>query len=232
MVPESVWMATHPLLALSRGWLPPQDVGAQSRPTYLERTIPMGLDMYFFIESPIPANVVKNKAEMKKLLELPMAEISKNKIGQQILKYQIARLRKVNSIHGWIIREAANGVDDCNPVRLTREALTTLKLACEQALGRRAIEECFLPDEEAEDFTAPTLEEAVGIMLQQEEELAQRASKYAYDSNDPLRPTTGPFFGSYQKNAKYYSDLDTAIQMINYFLRLPEYCQYIYRASW
>ena len=193
----------------------------------------MGLDMYFFVEAPIPApKTAQDRAEIVKALQLPMAEIRQDATGQQFLKFHIAFLRKANSIHGWIVREVANGVDDCNPVELSREALYKLKSACQQALERRVDEECFSPDDKPEDVTAHTMQEAVRIMIEQDRELAQRASKYGYSCDDPLRPTTGPFFGSYQKNAKYYADLQSAIQMIDLFLHFPEESRIIYRASW
>lgn len=38
--------------------------------------------------------------------------------------------RKANAIHGWFIRTLANDVDDCKPVKVTREQLAELRKLC------------------------------------------------------------------------------------------------------
>ena len=39
----------------------------------------------------------------------------------------VAYWRKANAIHGWFVRELANGVDECQSILVTRENLVTLR---------------------------------------------------------------------------------------------------------
>jgi hypothetical protein len=55
--------------------------------------------------------------------------------------------RKANAIHGWIVKNCADGVDECQPIYLSRDQLATL-----QDLAARAIE----GDKEAQEELSPT----------------------------------------------------------------------------
>ena len=49
---------------------------------------------------------------------------------------------------------------------------------------------------------------------------------------DPLAPTPGPFFGTYEKDAGYYEDLEFTCKMIEAMLELPDPCYFSYLATW
>ena len=55
--------------------------------------------------------------------------------------------RKANAIHGWIVREKADNVDECQKIPLTRNDLKRLRGLCLDVL---------LNPEKAEDYLPPT----------------------------------------------------------------------------
>ena len=48
--------------------------------------------------------------------------------------FPVGYWRKANAIHGWFIRECANGVDECQPIYVSREKLVELRNACDEVL--------------------------------------------------------------------------------------------------
>lgn len=48
---------------------------------------------------------------------------------------QVAYWRKANAIHGWFVREIAEGEDDCKSVYVSREQLLNLVKACREVLA-------------------------------------------------------------------------------------------------
>lgn len=46
----------------------------------------------------------------------------------------IAYWRKANAIHGWIVRNVADGVDECQRIPMSREVLRDLVLRCKRVL--------------------------------------------------------------------------------------------------
>jgi len=53
--------------------------------------------------------------------------------------------RKANAIHGWFIRAVANEVDNCKPVRVTREQLAQLRKLCLMVIADRTLAHKLLP---------------------------------------------------------------------------------------
>ena len=50
------------------------------------------------------------------------------------VSYPIAYWRKANAIHGWFVNECAGGVDECQPIHVSREHLMELREACNQVI--------------------------------------------------------------------------------------------------
>ena len=46
----------------------------------------------------------------------------------------VAYWRKANAVHGWFVNNLANGVDECQPIHVTRQDLVDLREACESVL--------------------------------------------------------------------------------------------------
>ena len=47
-------------------------------------------------------------------------------------EYQVGYMRKMNAIHGWIVKNCAGGEDDCSEVYISKEKLEELLNICEQ----------------------------------------------------------------------------------------------------
>ena len=50
------------------------------------------------------------------------------------LTFPVGYWRKANAIHGWFVRECGGGVDECQPMYVSREKLQELRLACNNVL--------------------------------------------------------------------------------------------------
>jgi len=96
----------------------------------------MGLDMYLEVRKFVPAHnykVVDNDYQREfnpdyvNVLEASgLKPISTDEgVGLSVTSTAIY-WRKVNSIHDWFIRVCANGVDECQPVYVSRERLEEL----------------------------------------------------------------------------------------------------------
>lgn len=46
----------------------------------------------------------------------------------------VAYWRKANAIHGWFVNNLADGIDECQPIHVTREQLMTLRASCNHIL--------------------------------------------------------------------------------------------------
>ena len=57
----------------------------------------------------------------------------------------VAYWRKANAVHKWFIDNCANGIDDCSPVRVTREQLVKLRDLAMQAVREPAMAGDVLP---------------------------------------------------------------------------------------
>ena len=191
--------------------------------------------MYFFLEAPLltpPQGSTEHKA-LQEVLAHPLTEILDDSKGGKLVRIRGGYLRKANAVHGWIVREIAAGVDDCKPLELTRGDLSRLREACLQALERRPLEECTSNEETPELIRVSNLSEVVRIAREEYSEgLSLKNLDTSFASDDPRRPTVGPFFGSSKKDGGYYEDLQYTCAMIEGFLGLSEIVRIIYRASW
>ena len=68
--------------------------------------------------------------------------------------------RKANAIHGWIVREKANDVDECQMIPLTRNDLEQLRKVCLNVLLNPEKAHDYLPPTSGFFFGSPAVDEA------------------------------------------------------------------------
>lgn len=98
----------------------------------------MGLDMYlkyrksfsgyeFAGNDPTEYNEIVRTLALQEMVtsDSPFAEVEVTAIYW----------RKANAIHGWFVNELADGVDECQPIRVPREKLVELRSLCFDALS-------------------------------------------------------------------------------------------------
>ena len=61
------------------------------------------------------------------------------------IDYPVLYWRKANAIHGWFVNECAGGVDECQPIYVSRESLVKLRDLCNQAANQPAMAGDILP---------------------------------------------------------------------------------------
>lgn len=192
----------------------------------------MGLDMYLYAKrfasgyDFVPEekrelyNTITDVVGVKGTDRAPFAEV----------KVNVGYWRKVNSVHGWFVRELADGVDNCQPIYVPREKLVELRDLCTQAIATR-------PALVSSGVEATTVieGEATDIMsaIKQEWDIQTHEAEFN-DPNDtdPLRPTGGFFFGSTEKDEWYYEDLADTVRICDEALALGQEWDFEYCASW
>lgn len=208
----------------------------------------MGLDMYLYAEKRVDSYSYENhngeltrrdNIEYDKVIKasgmdsLPSPSHFSDDV---IVSKQVAYWRKANAIHGWIVRNLAGGVDDCERVYLDREALRTLRDCCVKELANRSEAVPNDPDNatlELEDSGNP--EEVIKVIMEQISEQSANRSK-TITLADPLElaPVSGFFFGSADKDKWYYEDLEYTVDTLNSLLAATtdEDYSFYYQASW
>lgn len=138
--------------------------------------------------------------------------------------------RKANAIHGWFVRECAEGVDNCQPIYLERDKLLALKNLCLAALAKKPAS---FPQPVASVGTPINSPMDLITAIKQEWEVQTHEAEFNDpDDLDPLRPTSGFFFGNTEKNEWYYEDLSETVEIIDRALSLGDEWRFIYQASW
>ena len=61
------------------------------------------------------------------------------------IDYPVMYWRKANAIHGWFVNECGGGVDECQPIYVSRESLVKLRDLCKQAMKQPAMAGEILP---------------------------------------------------------------------------------------
>ena len=200
----------------------------------------MGLDMYLYAERNVmnaSAEMVENfpqYAEDRETYSMLDTIIGENlpsaEFGGISISKCVAYWRKANAIHGWIVRECADGVDECQRIYIGREKLTELRNLCVNSLANRdtatpAVDKTISIDLEGTEDKVP-----LAIMSEIMRQRDNRNSTAVID--DPLAPTSGFFFGSTEKDEWYYKDLEYTVEIINSLLANDEKWSYYYQASW
>ena len=194
----------------------------------------MGLDMYLYAKRFTSGHgfVAEEKRELYKRItdlvgvegttDAPYAEVS----------VTIGYWRKANAIHGWFVRELADGRDDCRPVYVPRESLETLRAECLKTLSKKpALVVPATSTTVAVDMDKTNTDPMTVIMDMMK--VQEHASEFnAEDDTDPLRPTAGFFFGGTEKDEWYYEDLAETVRICDEALALGEDWAFEYCASW
>ena len=143
--------------------------------------------------------------------------------------------RKANAIHGWFVRELANGVDECQVIEVPRARLEELRGLCLKTLSQKPVLVAAGNQNEAGATAVLQVEEGQSItdIIKQEWDIQTHEHEFNNsDDNDPLRPTGGFFFGSTERDEWYYEDLAETVRIIDNALSLGEEWEYEYQASW
>ena len=199
----------------------------------------MGLDMYLYAEKYISGydyEMVNGEMQRKDnpvhdlligvsdMHTLPSAEY-----GGVTISKAVGYWRKANAIHGWFVRELADGVDKCQRIDVRRSDLVTLRDLCVNELHNRNNAK----PTEVSDYVLS--EDGTEIHTKIMEAIKKEASKVSVAvTDDPLAPINGFFFGSTEKDEWYYGQLDYTVDTINSLLAndTDGELSYYYQASW
>ena len=189
----------------------------------------MGLDMYLYAEkhfSNSSADFVakfpeyaKERAQYEATMSASgMFDLPTPEYGGVTVSKCVGYWRKANAIHGWFIRNLADGVDNCQRIYVSVEDLIQLREACNRALSERT--------------GNVSVESYVGVALAKAE-LDESAVEVM--SRLDLEPTEGFFFGSDEKDDWYYECAEHTRDLIDTLLNVvakdSDYSFY-YQASW
>jgi len=112
----------------------------------------MGLDMYLHAKRYLwksgdhPDTKIADAVTAIFSDEIP--EGSTDNFGKAPVSYittNVGYWRKANAIHAWFISQCADGVDNCEPVYISRDDLKTLDSICRQVLKDHSAAETLLP---------------------------------------------------------------------------------------
>lgn len=201
----------------------------------------MGLDMYLYAEKHISSydyvenanglsrrdnleyDMVIGASNMDKLPTAEYASVSVRKM--------VGYWRKANAIHGWFIRECANGVDNCEDIYVSREKLVELRDECMKALADR---DKAVPDSKDRVITIKegSSPEAVVANIMDEWKKQAMNRRESTMVSEPLAPVSGFFFGSTAKDEYYYHTIEYTLDTLNSILANDNKYDYYYRASW
>lgn len=206
----------------------------------------MGLDMYLYAEKDIDRynyksvggrftreinpqyDEVNTATQMK---NLPNAETGDFKITKQI-----AYWRKANAVHGWIVRNCADGVDECQRIYLDKDDLIRLRNDCLTALQDRgsAVETV-----ETNNIVLDGVDEDIATRITDRITFEGMKVRMAQDTIDlesnPIPPVNGFFFGGTEKDEYYYEQLANTVEIVNSILAVMldnERLDIYYQASW
>jgi hypothetical protein len=202
----------------------------------------MGLDMYLFVQKYVPhheygssereVNPMFNEIiKSAKLDTLPTSDFA----SVEVIK-QVGYWRKANAIHGWIVRNCAEGIDECQKISLKREDIKALRDSCMKELANR---DNALPDQEdtkaikLDDNGDPdsVIKKLMEVMNAEGEKVNNTITTLA----DPLslEPTSGFFFGGTTKDEYYYHTIEYTLDLMNSLLAGLNPNEYVYyQASW
>jgi hypothetical protein len=148
---------------------------------------------------------------------------------------EVGYWRKANAVHGWFVRECANGVDECQEIPVSKIKLLELQAHCLIALMKRAEEEVTSEASPKTSSLVPDEGQDIGAFIaeQMKTETAIAVMEKEFENPaDPLRPIAGFFFGGTAKDQYYYSDLmETAEIIAKAVTQYPD-GEFIYQASW
>jgi hypothetical protein len=148
---------------------------------------------------------------------------------------EVGYWRKANAVHGWFVRECADGVDECQEIPVSKIKLLELQAQCLIALMKKQENEVPTGESPKSSKSVPVDGEQLGEWLAKEMEMETTIAvmeREFEDTSDPLRPTAGFFFGGTAKDEYYYADLAQTAQIIAEAVTKYPDGEFIYQASW
>lgn len=187
----------------------------------------MGLDMYLYRRRYVKSWDFRPEEHTEVQLKIAGKDIPLT--NPAYIEEEVGYWRKANQIHGWIIRNCAQGTDDCSPVQMTRENLEDLLAVCRQVLENSEMEGGLVYSGTVYSGGVKTVEHDFGNVIVNPQ-IAQEL----------LPVTPGFFFGSYGADGEnpydeyYVSDLKQTIKILeSLLLEESDYrISYYYLASW
>jgi hypothetical protein len=171
----------------------------------------MGLNMYLYKRS-----YVKNWEHTPEEKRHEVTVKVDGEICSRIKPERIAYWRKFNALHGWIVANCANGVDECQEIYLSNDSIKNLIEILKE------VKEIILKAEKTakvfEDFTGRQYEE---ITYNCEDEI-----------NFIFPPCAGFYFGSLEIDNSFLKDVEKSIEVFQNCLDEEGSGEYIYQASW
>jgi len=82
----------------------------------------MGLDMYYYRRYHTPATF----GEQVETIDGKKIPLSNNELRSRTVEELVGYQRKANAIHGWIVDNIAEGVDECQEIPLDKHGLLAL----------------------------------------------------------------------------------------------------------
>ena len=206
----------------------------------------MGLDMYLYAEKHVTnasrdfiekfPEYAKEVAQYEAVMSgSGMHSLPTPEYGGATITKCVGYWRKANSIHGWIVRNLAEGVDECQRINMSREDLISLRDSCVKELDNRSnalpIKEpksISISDTGDESLVATSIANAI------KQEALKKNTEVALADPLELAPTSGFFFGNTEKDEYYYSDIEHTVDMLNSLLAgtQDEAYSFYYQASW
>jgi hypothetical protein len=204
----------------------------------------MGLDMYLYAEkyvSNASDSMVERFPQYAKEREM-YREVVKAIGGEMLptpeyggmsISKCVGYWRKANAIHGWFVRELADGIDECQRIDVGWDDITRLRDECINALANR---NNAVPTEErtktiSMDDKSP--EEMMNVIMEEWGNQKAKANSTVLETSDPLAPTAGFFFGGTEKDEYYYQDIEHTLDVLNSLLAFNDTeWSFYYRASW
>lgn len=99
----------------------------------------MGLDMYLAVDAEATKEMLHTLVDQAGLLQHWEYDGGPVKaLGKDDEWPIVAYWRKANAIHGWIVATQANGVDECQRIRMPRRVLEDLVVRCKKVLTAHA----------------------------------------------------------------------------------------------
>ena len=108
----------------------------------------MGLDMYLKVSyhlSDWSHDKESDKSRMYRDLVSKLGAPTTDRVPSLTVNVNCVYWRRANAIHKWFVDTLANGVDECQPIYVTKENLHTLVSLCEQVLADPTRAEELLP---------------------------------------------------------------------------------------
>lgn len=195
----------------------------------------MGLDMYLKARAYYSAYNFEDddkKDEFNRLVTaLNLSQFVDSASPDAAVEFTIGYWRKANAIHGWFIKNCADGDEDASGMSVSRDKLKELRETCIKVMDEKP--EVVMPATSLVRSIDSTSPEAIENFIRETAILEAHNREFNKpDASDPLPPVSGFFFGSTEKDERYYLQIAQTIAIIDKCLSLPGNFYFGYEASW